>query len=196
MNAIQNKDSYIVGIFSRYNFRFLITDCSNSVIEAVRRHKLEGSSLILAAKTMIGSFFLAGMVKEDTVVSIQLEGDGEIERVIGYSNRVGLMRVLAKNTSVNSNSNDPTFGIGTGIFRVTRWGGVKKLHQSLTKLEKKSFESNLLDHIQESDQITSFLSIHIDALGEMVYAKGMILYALPGTELFLIEELFEKLNNI
>ncbi len=196
MNDTQNKDSYIIGIFSKYNFRFLLADCSNSVSEAVKRHNFRDSSLVLAAKAMIGSFFLAGMVKEEMIVSIQLEGNGEIERVIGYSNRTGQMRSLVKNTSVKADPSDMTLGIGTGVFRVTRWGGVKKLHQSLTRLEKKSFEGNLLDHIQESDQVTAFLAIHVEALGDKVRAAGMILHALPGTEEELIEELFDKFDKI
>jgi molecular chaperone Hsp33 len=189
---IQNSDSYKIGIWEEYNFRFLIADCTNSVAEVVRRHKYIHSSSQLVAKTMMGAFFLAGMVKEETMVSIQMEGDGEVERVMGYSDRIGRMRGLVKIPN-HQPQNDPSLGVGKGIFRVTRWGGVRKLHQSITKLEKAPFESNLLHHISESDQLISFVSIY---LSEDKSCKGMILQALPFTEQSKIDELMDRLGEM
>jgi molecular chaperone Hsp33 len=185
-------DSYKIGLWEEYNFRFLLADCTLTFKEVVRRQNLKNSSAILVAKTMMGAFFLAGMVKEETMVSIQLEGDGPIERVMGYSDRIGRMRGLARNTQILSN-NDSSLGIGKGIFRVTRWGGARKLHQSITKLEKVGFENNLLNHISESDQLVSFLAIHI---GEDLSCKGMILQALPFTPQVKIDELMDRLREI
>ena len=123
---------------------------------------------------MMGAFFLAGMVKEETTVSIQMEGDGQVERVMGYSDRIGRMRGLVSVPDYSS-LDDSSLGIGKGVFRVTRWGGIRKLHQSITKLEKAPFESNLLNHISESDQLVSFVSI----FNSDSECKGMILQALP-----------------
>ncbi|NBU99273.1 MAG: hypothetical protein EBS19_13860, partial [Spirochaetia bacterium] len=89
-------DSYKIGLWEEYNFRFLLADCTVTFQEVVRRQKLKYSSATLVAKTMLGAFFLAGMVKEETIVGIQLEGDGPIERVMGYSDRIGRMRGLAR----------------------------------------------------------------------------------------------------
>lgn len=188
----QKNDSYKIGIWEEYNFRFLLADCTNSVAEVVRRHNYIHSSSLLVAKTMMGAFFLAGMVKEETMVSIQMEGDGEVERVMGYSDRIGRMRGLVKIPN-HFSVDDPSLGVGKGIFRVTRWGGIRKLHQSITKLEKAPFESNLLHHISESDQLISFVSIH---LSEDKSCKGMILQALPFTEQSKIDELMDRLGEM
>jgi molecular chaperone Hsp33 len=185
-------DSYKIGLWEEYNFRFLLTDCTSTFQEVVRRQKLKYSSAVMVAKTMLGAFFLAGMVKEDTIVSIQLEGDGPIERVMGYSDRIGRMRGLARYPDILS-ENESTLGIGKGIFRVTRWGGSRKLHQSITKMEKVGFENNLLNHISESDQLVSFLSIHI---GKDFSCKGMIMQALPYTPQVKIDELMDRLREI
>ena len=185
-------DSYKIGLWEEYNFRFLLADCTTAFREVVRRQKLKNSSAILVAKTMMGAFFLAGMVKEETVVGIQLEGDGPIERVMGYSDRIGRMRGLARYPDILSD-NEISRGIGKGIFRVTRWGGARKLHQSITKMEKVGFENNLLNHISESDQLVSFLSIHVS---EDFSCKGMILQALPFTPQIKIDELMDRLRDI
>ncbi len=189
---ILKSDSYKIGIWEEYNFRFLLADCTNSVAEVVRRHNYKHSSSLLVAKTMMGAFFLAGMVKEETMVSIQMEGDGEVERVMGYSDRIGRMRGLVKIPN-HLSVDDPSLGVGKGIFRVTRWGGIRKLHQSITKLEKAPFESNLLHHISESDQLISFVSIY---LSEDKSCKGMILQALPFTEQSKIDELMDRLGEM
>jgi len=193
---MDKTDSYLVGIIPEYNFRFLIADCSNSVREVIQRHEMENSSANLTAKTMIAAFFLAGLVKEETMISIQLEGEGEIERVMAYSDRSGRMRGMAKHNQVQADSSDPTLGIGAGIFRVTRWGGVQKLHQSITKLEETAFETNLLNYINESDQLISFVSIYTDIDVRPIKACGMIFQALPFTTSRQIDDLMDKISNI
>ena len=125
MEYMDKTDSYLVGILPEYNFRFLLADCSNSVREVIQRHEMENSSATLVGKTMIAAFFLAGLVKEETMISIQLEGEGDVERVMAYSDRMGRMRGMAKHNSIQADPSDTTLGIGKGIFRVTRWGGVQ-----------------------------------------------------------------------
>jgi molecular chaperone Hsp33 len=191
----RTTDSYLVGIWEEFNFRFLLTDITQTVQEVIHRHHLTHQSADLVAKVMLGSFFLAGMVKEDITVNIQLEGEGPIERVMGYSDRIGRMRGMAKHPHVQA-KDDPTLGMGKGFFKVTRWGGVRKLHQSVTKMDKVNFESNLLQHIYESDQLTSFLSIFTKQDPPPNQVRGLILQALPGTPEDKLFELKERISNI
>ncbi|MBK6608577.1 MAG: Hsp33 family molecular chaperone HslO [Leptospiraceae bacterium] len=193
---MDKTDSYLVGILPEYNFRFLLADCSNSVREVIQRHEMENSSATLVGKTMIAAFFLAGLVKEETMISIQLEGEGDVERVMAYSDRMGRMRGMAKHNTIQADPSDTTLGIGKGIFRVTRWGGVQKLHQSITKLEDTVFETNLLNYINESDQLISFVSIFTDIDARPVRACGMIFQALPFTSSRQIDDLMDKISNI
>lgn len=196
MEYMDKTDSYLVGILPEYNFRFLLADCSNSVREVIQRHEMENSSATLVGKTMIAAFFLAGLVKEETMISIQLEGEGDVERVMAYSDRMGRMRGMAKHNSIQADPSDTTLGIGKGIFRVTRWGGVQKLHQSITKLEDTVFETNLLNYINESDQLISFVSIFTDIDARPVRACGMIFQALPFTSSRQIDDLMDKISSI
>ena len=196
MEYMDKTDSYLVGILPEYNFRFLLADCSNSVREVIQRHEMENSSATLVGKTMIAAFFLAGLVKEETMISIQLEGEGDVERVMAYSDRMGRMRGMAKHNTIQADPSDTTLGIGKGIFRVTRWGGVQKLHQSITKLEDTVFETNLLNYINESDQLISFVSIFTDIEARPVRACGMIFQALPFTSSRQIDDLMDKISNI
>ena len=196
MEYMDKTDSYLVGILPEYNFRFLLADCSNSVREVIQRHEMENSSATLVGKTMIAAFFLAGLVKEETMISIQLEGEGDVERVMAYSDRMGRMRGMAKHNTIQADPSDTTLGIGKGIFRVTRWGGVQKFHQSITKLEDTVFETNLLNYINESDQLISFVSIFTDIDARPVRACGMIFQALPFTSSRQIDDLMDKISNI
>ena len=183
-------DIYYIGIWEEFNFRFLLVDCTQTVREVFRRHELKNHSADLVAKAMVGAFFLAGMVKEETTVGIQLEGEGPIERVMAYSDRYGKMRAMAKHTQVYS-PNDPTLGIGTGYFKVTRWGGIKKIHYSATKLFPVSFELNLLRHITDSDQLLSFLAIYT-----CDNTRGMFFQELPDTTYEMMKSLEKKISQI
>ena len=87
----------------------------------------------------------------------------------------------------------PANSSGKGIFRVTRWGGERRLHQSVTKMEPTGFESNLLNHIYESDQLISFLIINS---GPENRWKGMIFQALPGTEQKRIDEMMDRFSDV
>lgn len=191
-----SSDSYRVGILPEYNFRFLLTECSRTIQEVALRHNLKNSSALLVAKAMVGAFFLAGLVKDETVVSLQMEGEGEVERVMAYSDRIGRMRGLAKHNNILAEEGDLTLGIGKGIFRVTRWGGVQQLQQSLTEMQEKSFEENLLNYIHDSDQLTSYLGIYTELKNGQVFGGGVIFQALPNTEKHQIQKLQEKLNNL
>lgn len=190
-----NLDVYIRGIWEEFNFNFLLTDITQTVQEVTRRQSLKNHSAVLVAKAMLGSFFLAGMVKEDTTVSLQLEGLGPIQRVMAYSDRQGRMRGMAKNTEFLS-KNDPTLGIGKGYLKVSRWNGVQKIHYSATVLENISFENNLLNHIYESDQLISFLSLHVHKESPNIETRGMFFQALPGTSQELIDKLQNKIAEI
>jgi molecular chaperone Hsp33 len=110
---------------------------------------------------------------------------------MGYSDRIGRMRGLVSVPDYSS-LDDSSLGIGKGVFRVTRWGGIQKLHQSITKLEKAPFESNLLNHISESDQLVSFVSI----FNSDSECKGIILQALPFTEQSKIDDLMDRLGEM
>ena len=188
-------DTYIQGIWQDFNFKFLLTDITQTVREVSRRQSLKNHSAVLVAKAMLGSFFLAGMVKEDTTVSLQLEGMGPIERVMAYSDRQGRMRGMAKNPQVLS-KNDPSLGIGKGYLKVSRWHGVQKIHYSATVLENTSFENNLLNHIYESDQLISYLSLYVDKESPTLKTRGMFFQALPGTSQKLIDKLQIKIQEI
>jgi molecular chaperone Hsp33 len=189
------EDIYKIGIFEEYNFRFLITDCTNTFIETMNRNSLKHSSANLVGKSMLASFFLAFMVKEGVAVNLQLEGDGEIERVISYSDRIGRMKGHTKHRQILASPDDPSLGIGKGFFRVTRWGGVHKIHQSVTKLEKIPFEQNLINYINESDQLVSFVSLFVNHEDE-ISAKGMILQSLPFTDQKIIDKLMDGISSI
>lgn len=188
-------DVYKVGLFEDLNFRFLIADCSNATNEAVLRHNLENSSAILVTKTMLASFFLACMVKEGVAVNLQLEGNGAMERVMAYSDRIGRMRGLAKFPNIQSDSNDVTDGIGKGFFRVTRWGGVHKIHQSITKLDLVPFEQNIINYINDSEQVVSFISMSVSNEAPFS-AKGIILQTLPFTDQKLIDAFMDGMSKI
>ncbi|MCX7998074.1 MAG: Hsp33 family molecular chaperone HslO, partial [Leptospiraceae bacterium] len=168
---------------------------THTVQEVTRRQALQNHSAVLVAKSMLGSFFLAGMVKENVTVSLQLEGLGPVERVMAYSDRYGKMRGMAKNNAVLT-KNDPTLGIGKGYLKVSRWHEIQKIHYSATVLENLSFENNLLNHIYESDQLVSYLSIFIHPESPSLRTRGMFFQALPGASRESIDKLQDRISEI
>lgn len=188
-------DEFFRGIWEEFDFNFLLADITHTVQEVARRQSLQSHSAVLVAKAMLGSFFLAGMVKENVTVSLQLEGLGPVERVMAYSDRYGKMRGMAKNSAVLT-KNDVTLGIGKGYLKVSRWHNVQKIHYSATVLENLSFENNLLNHIHESDQLVSYLSIYIHPKSPSLCTRGMFFQALPGASQEMIDKLQNKISEI
>lgn len=177
---MNKKDKYYVGLIEDYNFRFVLVDCSEAISEIVINQSLKYSSADLLAKALVGSFFLAGLVKDDTKVSIQLEGEGKIERAIAYSSRDGKLKGLVKNKEVIAEIGDPTIGIGKGVFRVYRWNGSQLLSQSITTMQEIDFENNLLNYIYDSDQVASYFHIYLNNKNSKPVVGGFIFQALPG----------------
>ncbi|MCB1160494.1 MAG: Hsp33 family molecular chaperone HslO [Leptospiraceae bacterium] len=175
----ENRDRYSIGLIPDLSFRYLLTDCSFTITEILNLQKAENSSADLLAKAILGSFFISGLVKDETTVSIQLEGRGEIERVLAYSSRKGELRGLVKNPKVVGKIDDKTLGIGSGVFRISRWIGPKLIHQSLTEMGEESFEDNLHSYIYSSEQVSSYLSIYLNNKEKRPYACGIIFQALP-----------------
>ena len=183
---------YHLGILPDYHFKFLVADIKGVVSEITRRLGLEHSSLLLVSKAMLGAFFIAGMVKEEMTVSLQLEGEGKIERILTYSDRKGHIRGYAKNTSIEAKPNDITSGIGKGILKVTRWNSEKRIHQSMTEMQQASFEANLMKYIDESEQLLTFLSMGIGKN----FASGVIFQALGDTPDDLKDKMLNKLSEM
>jgi molecular chaperone Hsp33 len=189
LNSISNgKDFYTIGIFEDHNFRFLLTDCTNTIQYNSKIHELTEIGSVFLSKVMIGSFFLSGMVKEENTVSLHIESDGKIQSTIAYSDRFGRMRGM-----IRESNDSERIGVGKGIFRVIRWGEEGRLHQSMTSYKDLSFEENLINHINESDQLTSFLMIQS---GVQKSKKGLMLQALPFTEQYQINHLMDCINEI
>ena len=172
-------DKYYIGILPELNFRFLVTNCSNTIQEIIDKQGLKYSSADVVAKTTLGAFFLAAMVKDDANVSIQLEGNGEVERVLAYSDKYGKLRAVAHKKEVVASMSDPTLGIGTGVIKVNRWRGSIHDRQSLTELVDDSFENNLLQYIYQSEQVPSYLHTYLGNQDSKALVGGFIFQALP-----------------
>ncbi len=183
---------YHLGILPDYHFKFLIADIKDVTVEVARRLNLQHSSLFLASKAMLGAFFIAGMVKEETTISLQLEGEGKIERILAYGDRKGRMRSYVKNASIKAKPNDVTSGIGKGILKVTRWNSESRIHQSMTEMQVIGFEANLIKYIDESEQLLTFLSMGI----EENFASGVIFQALGDTPDDKKDKMLNKLSEI
>lgn len=195
-------DKYFIGLLPDVHFRFLMADCSSVIAEIIEKQGLQFNSADLVAKTTMGAFFLAAMVKGDANVSLQLEGQGEIQRVLAYSDKYGKMRASALNKQVLSRKDDVTLGIGRGVFKVNRWRGSIHDRQSLTELAQESFEENLLQYIHNSEQVPSFLHINLGNHQKKPLVGGFIFQALPGANKEHIKQMqqmskliFEKMDS-
>lgn len=181
----ENRDFYYYGIVPEKNFRFTFVDCSVAVAKIIAYHSsLDEFSAELLASSIIGSFLLSDLVKQNTKVSLQLSffENSSLHSILAYSDRKGFLKgtVRFRNEEDMIKESDNLEMLGT--LKVFRWQNGECIYQSYITFHAIPFEDNLAKYLQESEQLVSFVKVFVVKENDIWTARGFLLQAVPGVK--------------
>ena len=189
-----NKDCYFTGIIPDFNFRFTFADCSEAVTSILGYHSAIGDEASgLLASSLVGSFLISDLVKQNTKVSIQLSffETNVLHSILAYSDRSGFMKGTARFRSEEDVIQEEDALETVGTMKVFRWKDGECIYQSYVTYQAVDFEVNLMKYLGESEQIFSLAKVFVKKENDTWIAKGVILQAIPGVT----EEQIETVRN-
>ncbi|MCG6166264.1 Hsp33 family molecular chaperone HslO [Leptospira sanjuanensis] len=191
---MQNQDSLIYGILPDTHFRYSAAEISYSVTAASNLHNLDDANTELLARTMMGAFFLADQVKEDTKVSLQIQfnEDSPTHSVLAYSDRKGRMKAVLRERPEEDVEPNKAMEEYSGVLKVFRWKNGACIYQSVVPYLNKSFEENFQNYLNSSEQITCFITLSIKKNGFHWDVRGILLQSLPEAK----EEHIQKIASL
>ncbi len=180
------ENFFTTGIVEDLNFRFVLARNTSVATEAALRLDTDARVGTLLGEAMLASFFLAThSSKMNDTVSLHLEGEGPVHRLIAFASADGAMRAMTPRPEARWGG-EQWDGIGRGILRVNRWMEDQQSYSSAVAMHGAHLSKNLQDYIGRSDQILSFLrldsSIKPDVVGPdgLANVSGFLFQALPG----------------
>lgn len=201
MNAkdkLHTRDNFFVsGVIPDKHYRFVIARNSAIAREAADRHKASQQIASIMGETMLGAFFLSTHATKqiDTTVSLHLECDAPIYRIISFADNSGDMRSYPGKPDSEFDDHEPLF---SGIMRVNRWvREATKIYSSAVEMRKVPIYKNLEEFIGKSEQIQSFIKIDSekDENGDL-QISGYMFQALPDASADDTDSILDMLNNV
>ncbi|ALO24415.1 chaperonin HslO [Leptospira borgpetersenii str. Noumea 25] len=193
-DSMQNQDSLIYGVLPDIHFRYSVAEISYSLTAASNLHNLDDSNTELLARAMIGAFFLADQIKEDTKVSLQIQfnEDFPVHSVLAYSDRQGRMKAVLRERPEENIEPSKMMEDYSGILKVFRWKDGVCIYQSVVPYLNKSFEENFQNYLNSSEQIICFVTLYIRKNGFHWDVRGILLQSLPEAK----EEHIQKIASL
>lgn len=121
-------DKLVQGIAAGGDIRVFGAITTDTVAEAIRRHRTSPTVSAALGRTMTGALMMASTLKELDRLTVKIEGDGPVGGITAESNAIGTVRGYVKNPVAelppNGNGKFDVSGVvGQGMFYVIREAG-------------------------------------------------------------------------
>lgn len=168
------------------------------------------ASFVAAAalgRLITATTLLAADFKDDFRLTLTLEGDGSLGRVVSEIRTGGLLRARAEHPGVDLPlRSDGKLAVGQavghkGVLRVARQELGSPPYEGQSPLVSGEIGEDLAHYYRVSEQIPAAvaLGVLIGTEGTVVSSGGLVIQALPGHEEMTIDhitEKFQRMNNI
>ena len=181
--------------------------CTRAVADACDGAPLRGIDAIALGRAFAGAFLLMANAKRDEErLRIQIAGEGQLGQIMvdvhgDGRGRAALQVALPPEHPLHILADErprpvlaPVVGL-PGTMTITRDLGVARRYQGHVELVSAEIDEDLQAYLLESEQVESALrvAVQLDAKGQVVAAGGVLVQALPGTEVALVEAVRERL---
>ena len=197
-------DKCIKALALNESVRIYIINNTDTVNEAIKRHNLWPSATSVLGKTMAIAQMMGLMLKGEEALTIKINGNGSLGKVIVDCNSKGEVRGYVDHPDVNFVNNkgglNDTYAVGSeGIIEVIKDLKMKDLFTSSVRLTG-NLASDFTYYFYESEQTLSLLSLGILVNDDNTcdVSGGIIIQLLPNAtedEIKYIESKQDKLNN-
>lgn len=168
------------------SLRASVVSCVGVCREAKAKHQLREVAAQLLAQGIVGATLMAGALKGDGRVNLQVECDGPVRGLLVDAGADGSVRGYVKNPLVDVELAEGPFqwraALGnSGFLSVLRPQPDGEYYRSSVELTELDLEKDLFHYFATSDQVASRVALAVrrgdDGVGT---ATGVLIQALPG----------------
>ena len=197
-------DKCIKALALNETLRIYIINNTDTINEAINRHNLWPSATSVLAKTMAIAQMMGLMLKNDAALTIKINGNGSLGKVIVDCNAHGEVRGYVDHPDVNFVNNsgglNDYYAVGNdGIIEVIKDLKMKDLFTSSVRLTG-NLASDFTYYFYESEQTPSLVSLGVlvNEENSCDISGGIIIQVLPNAtekEISYVEEKAKLLSN-
>ena len=195
-------DSLHRAICSQDKVLLAVATTTSTLAEVTELQTLKSGSK-LALGRALSATALVGLVQNDrTSMSVQWVGDGPLGQVFVDVTAEGNLRGYVKETSVKKIESENYRShlaplMGRGSISTIRMFPNNQFTQSNTDMLDGELDADLAKHIEQSNQVPTalFCDVVPDPIKGIDISGGILVQAMPGTDLSRMNSIVEKLTN-
>ncbi len=200
---MKNFDMTIRGVVNSLAIRFVYTEVTTAVTEAILLHDTDPVASHIFGQGIINAALLNPLLNDNEKYSLKWEYEGNIQSIlidVGFKNNI---RGIPKNPYLmaNSTTEDDLYGDADGKLSVIKFStkDARILNSGNVKAPLQDLGKDLGFYFSTSDQIeTEFINIiglQADVQKPVKIATGIMLQALPDCDLLKFEAIRNKLHD-
>lgn len=199
------KDYLVKQVSEDGQLRAYAVNATQVVTEAQEKHDTWPTSSAAFGRTIVGTLLLsAAGLKGDTKMTVKVEGDGPVGKIVVDGNAQGTVKGYVTNPHVNLPSNeknkiDVKAGVGTtGTLSVTKDLGLKEPFTGQVPLVSGELGEDFTYYLAKSEQTPSAVgvSVFVNEDSTIGVAGGFMIQILPGADDRLIDILEARLQEM
>ena len=199
------KDYLVKQVSEDGQLRAYAVNATQVVTEAQEKHDTWPTSSAAFGRTIVGTLLLsAAGLKGDTKMTVKVDGDGPVGKIVVDGNAQGTVKGYATNPHVNLPSNeknkiDVKAGVGTtGTLSVTKDLGLKEPFTGQVPLVSGELGEDFTYYLAKSEQTPSAVgvSVFVNEDSTIGVAGGFMIQILPGADDRLIDILEARLQEM
>jgi molecular chaperone Hsp33 len=195
---------YIVrAIAKEAGVRALACVTTETVREAARRHQASPLAAAALGYGLTASALLGALLKVQQRISIKLEGNGPLGKLVADSDSYGHLRGYVANPfaqfSPPLGPHEVAEGLGRlGLLTVVKDLGLKNLYEGVVPRQSGDPDADLTYYLIMSEQIPSLVEMGapVDGAGDLLAAGGLLLQTMPGHDATTLAHLAERLDDL
>ncbi|WP_020006488.1 Hsp33 family molecular chaperone HslO [Salinicoccus albus] len=181
-------DHLIRGIGMNEEIRIFSVDTTETVNEAVARHKAHPTAAAALGRTVTAGVMMGAMLKNEEKVTINIQGGGPIGAIVVDSDAKGNVRGYLRNPEVHFPLNDQKKldvgrAVGTdGFLNVVKDVGLKNDFTGSVEMVSGEIGEDFSYYFYASEQVPSIvaLGVLVNPDNTIKAAGGFIIQVLPG----------------
>ncbi|MGO9829259.1 MAG: Hsp33 family molecular chaperone HslO [Myxococcaceae bacterium] len=195
-------DELLTALLPGVSLRVVVATTTGLCREARARHRAGSASASVLAAGLTGVSLLAGLQKEETRVSLQLECDGALRGFYTDATTSGAVRGYVKNALLQHLGEPgpyrfrPALG-NKGFLSTVRELGAGEFYRSSVDLQAFELASDLERYFQASEQVDSVVALEVLAEGDeaLFRVAGLLVQCLPGGDGTALEAYRRRLHG-
>ena len=172
------------------------------VDEASKRHSCYPLATAALGRAMTGALLLAANLKTKECITLKIQGDGPLGKIVADANADGIVRGYVDYPQVDLPLKDGKLdvgaGVGNGTIAVTRFTGLKQPFTGSAELVSGEIAEDITQYLMVSEQTPSSVGLGVLVSPDLnvLASGGFFIQALPNIEPEVIDQLENNLSQI